>query len=399
MYPVRARPSSLALIIACHAALQLQELVPVLPPTDEQAEGTAAHWVARRHLAGFGHELPIGAKFQSDGQEWTVDADMFYGAMLYARTVGVHPDNHIEEWLAVPRVHESECAGTPDAWRFFNDARDAYRECPPGIPIEKFNAGKIRLLRVPDYKYGHRYVEIFENPQLSSYATAVLDKLEISDTDPDLYVELMLVQPRSYHPDGPVRIWRVQAHTLRAMLNVAHNAVGLALGANPTAKTGPHCIDCTARHECEALRRNTLRIVDFTHSAERTQLPPEALAQELMIVQDARKQLEAREAGLEAQAEAILRAGGRVPFYSMKPGRSNLTYFDDVNTDELVSLGDLVGVDLRKKLQRKDLVVTPTQAIDLGIDPAVMNAYASRPPGKMKLTRDNPTAARKVFAK
>lgn len=399
MYPVRARPSALALIIACNAALQLQESVPALPPTDEQAEGHAGHWVARRYLAGFGRELPVGAKFTNEGRDWVVDDEMYAGAMLYARTVGVHPDNHIEEWVAVPRVHESECAGTPDAWRFFNDARDAYRECPPGIPVERFNAGQIRLLRVPDYKYGHRYVEVFENPQLASYATGILDRLEIPDTDPNLYVELMLVQPRSYHPDGPVRIWRVQASQLRALLNIAHVAVGFALGPNAEAKTGSHCLDCDARHVCEALRRNTLRLVEYSHTAERTELPPDALGQELMIVQDAMKQLEAREAGLAAQAEVLIRMGKPVPFYSMKPGRSNLTYFENVNTDELVDLGDLVGVDLRKKLQRKDLVVTPTQAIELGIAPEVMANYASRPPGKMKLTRDNTTAARKVFAK
>lgn len=398
MYAVRARPSALALTIACNASLPLQELVEPLPPTDEEAEGTAAHFVARRYLAGFGRELPVGAKFTSDGREWTVDDDMYAGAMLYARTVGIHPDNHIEEWVAVTRVHESECAGTPDAWRFFNDARDAYPECPPGIPLEKFNAGKIKLLRVPDYKFGHRYVEVFENPQLSAYATGVLDKLEIHD-DSDLYVELMLVQPRSYHTDGPVRIWRVQAQQLRGLLNIMHHAVGVALGPHALATTGRHCLDCRARHECEALRKNTLRLVDYAHSAERTQLPPDALGQELLIVQDAIKQLEAREAGLAGQAEVLIRMGKAIPHYSLKPGRSNLTYFENCNADELVSLGELCGIDIRKKLERKDLVVTPTQAIQLGIAPEVMANYASRPPGKQKLTRDNTTAVRKVFAK
>jgi hypothetical protein len=412
--PPRARPSSLALTIACNASLQLQESVPDVAPSEEELEGTAAHWVARRYIAGYGHELPVNAKFYSEGREWVVDADMYAGAKLYERALGgYHPDMHIEEFVEIPRVHRDECAGTPDAWRFFPDAREAFEAykqpdgswaVPEGLPESAFAAGLVKLLRVGDYKYGHRYVEVFENAQLSAYAAGVLDALEMSDADDLLYVELILVQPRSYHRDGPVRVWRTKASNLRTVINDANDAVDRALmplgeSFAPKAETGPHCIDCRARHVCKALQANAMRLVDFSHTAERVELPPWALGIELAIVQDARKRLEAREEGLAAQAEALIRAGQNVPLYHMEPGRSVLAYHDDVNVEELIGLGDLIGVDLRKKLQRKDLVVTPTQAIQLGVDPAVMKAYASRSPGAMKLARDNSITARKVFSK
>lgn len=403
----RVRPSGLALTIACNASLQLQEAVVPLPPTDEILEGNAAHWVARRYLAGYAHELPEGATFHFEGREWKVDIDMRAGAQLYVNALGgVDPEMHIEETLRIPRVHVIHCSGTPDGWRYYFDARLAYPHGPPeGLPADKFHAGRLKLLRVGDYKFGHRYVEVFENPQLAAYASGVYELLGLNEDDQDTYVELVLVQPRSFHPDGPVRVWRTPGPSLNTIIIKAGNAARRALLSlhdatyAPEAQTGPHCIDCTARHACRALQLNTRRLVDFAHAPEFVELPPQAIGQELAIVDDALKQLEARRTGLAAQAEIFVRDGKAVPFYGMKPGRSILTYHENVNADELVSLGDLLNIDLRRKLERKDLVVTPSQAIQLGIDEQVMSNYAARPKGAMKLTRDDPITARKVFSK
>lgn len=401
----RIAPSSLDLTVACNASLQLQESVSPLPQTDDEAEGHAGHWVARRYLAGYGRDLPIGAKFPCSGREWKVDADMFAGARLYERALGgAHPDLHIEERVDIKRVHLFECWGTPDGWRYFPDARAAYSECPPGLPADRFNTGQIKIIRVGDYKYGHRHIEVFEHFQTVGYVVGVAEKLELNDNDENLYIELILVQPRSYHKDGPIRIWRTKLINLRALVNIANNSAHRALvplnAPNPPlATTGPHCIDCRARHMCKALQINTAHLIDFSHTAERVELPAWAIGQEWMLVHDARKRLEAREEGLAAQAEALIRMGQSVPHLHLEPGRSNLSYFDDVKADELVGLGDIVGIDLRKKLERKDLIVTPTQAIQLGIDGEVMKSYAHRPSGKLKLARDNSILARKVFSK
>lgn len=148
-----------------------------------------------------------------------------------------------------------------------------------------------------------------------------------------------------------------------------------------------------------ALQTQTMSLVDYAHTAERVELSPMALGQELAIVEDAIARLEARQSGLAAQAEAMIRAGGAVPFYGMAPGKSILQYLDNVNTDELVGFGDLINVNLRRKQERKDLVVTPTQAIQLGVDEEAMKAYAHRPPGKLRLARINSVTVRKVFNK
>src|SRR5690606_25074571 len=104
---------------------------------------------------------------------WTIDADMIAGAKLFrdACLAPLGPWNvssgHYEQRVDIPRVH-AECWGTPDFWTavFPEDER-----------------GSKRYVRVVDYKYGHRFVEVFENLQLAAYASGVLSQLSISTGD------------------------------------------------------------------------------------------------------------------------------------------------------------------------------------------------------------------------
>lgn len=398
MSHARIAPSSLDLTVKCNASVQLQEQVPPLPETEEEAEGTFAHWVAMKYAQGHDHSMPQGSKFMHNGREWTIDTDMVAGAMMYKRAIGgFHSDLRLEDAVRASRIHPEHCWGTPDAWRFFPDARNAWLECPPEISPDLFARGMIKILRVADYKYGHRYVEVFDNYQTTAYAVGVMERLNLDDLDPNLWIEMCIIQPRCYQAEGPVRWWRVQASDLRGPVNIANGAAYAALGDNPVARTNDSCIDCRARHVCKTLQYATGAIIDFSTSGEVVQMPPEAIGTELALVQDAMQRLKARETGLAGQAEALMRQGKPVSFYYMSPGQSRLTYYDDVNVDEVVGLGDLLNIDLRKKLERKDLLVTPTQAVQLGVDPATINLYAHRPKAALKLARDNSVAARKVF--
>jgi len=392
-------PSAMDLTVKCNASVKLQQQVAPLPDTDEEAEGKAAHWVAMMYAAGKNHGLEVGSKFFHENREWTLDADMMAGAIMYKRAIGgFHSDLRLEDPVRVSRVHPQHCWGTPDAWRFFPDARNAWLECPPEISPDLFARGMIKILRVADYKYGHRYVEVYENYQVGAcYAPGVMERLNLDDLDPNLWIEMCIVQPRCYQAEGPVRWWRVQAHELRGVVNIASNAAHAALGENPIAKTNDSCIDCRARHVCKTLQYATGALVDFSSTGEIVEMPHDAIGTELVIIQDAIKRLKARETGLAAQAEALMMQGKPVSFFHMERGESRLTYFDNVNVDEVVTLGELLNIDLRKKLERKDLLVTPTQAVQRGVDPDTMKLYAHRPKAALKLVRDNSMVARKVF--
>lgn len=68
-----------------------------------------------------------------------------------------------------------------------------------------------QLLRVYDYKHGAGVpVEVAGNPQLRFYALGAL----LSTNLPAREVESVIVQPRCYHPDGPVRRERIDAMDL-----------------------------------------------------------------------------------------------------------------------------------------------------------------------------------------
>lgn len=393
------RPSALDLTVKCPASMRLQASIPALPETDEQAEGHVAHIVALAHASLHMRErFALGCKFSYNNREWTIDQDMIAGATLYAREMGgYHSDLRLEDPVGCPSIHP-QCAGTPDAWRFFPDARKAHAECPPEMPSDLFNAGLLKILRVGDYKYGHRYVEVFGNFQMTAYTTGIMQRLNLTDLDPGLWLELFIVQPRCYTPEGKVRVWRIRADQLRAYINVASSASHQALSDNPLCRTNDSCVDCKARHACTTLQYSAGALVEFSTSPEIAELPPNALGVELATIQDAIKRLEARATGLEAQAETLLRQGKAIPHFHLKPGRSVLTYHEDVDTDELVSFGDLINVNLRKMLTRKELVVTPTQALQLGVDEVTMRSYASRPHAALKLARDNIIKFKKVFS-
>jgi Protein of unknown function (DUF2800) len=370
----RFAPSAFHLTVPCPGSVALQEKVPAQPETDEEAEGTAAHWIATEAASGRVH--PIGHKFTLDGREWTVDLDMFGGARMFAHACGGAGGTlRVEEPVGMARFHPTDCWGRPDAFRYFASTQ-------PGEP---------NVLRIPEYKYGHRFVEVFENLQMIGYAEGVIELLRLDDQN--LTVQFIIVQPRAYHREGPVRMWKVAASELRPLMNKIIAAIDLAQQPDPPTETGTHCLDCKARANCKTLQYAVANVVDFSGSAEIVNLPHEAMGQELRILADARQRLEARYTGLAQQVESLMRNGMAVPFWKLEPGRANLAWKADTTVEEVAGLGELLGVELRKPAA----LITPTQATALGIDGAVISQYAERPTPGLSLKPDSTTAARKIF--
>lgn len=359
-------PSSLERIVACPGSVALSEPYMELPPDEEAVEGNAAHWVLAELLAGTEHAVG-----EPTPQGPLVDDEMLRGAQLFKRAIsdGVGPGVS-EMPVPIPRIHPSECWGTPDWWRF-----DA-------------TTGRLLVL---DYKYGHKFVDAFENWQLIAYASGIIELLGIDD----LYatVEFIVVQPRSYHPDGPVRRWGpIKAHEIRAYVNIAEHAAVEALSANPPTKTSTSCGFCEARHDCKTLQAAVSSVVDYVGRAERVALGAAALGAELRYLDQAAELLEARRTGLMAAGESMLRAGTQVPGYRMGQTRGATKWVGSL--EEIAATFDALGLNVRKPLA----LVTPTQAVqELGIDEAVTKAYSSFIPGRTRMEPEPIKNARKVF--
>lgn len=375
----RVAPSAFAITEPCPGSLQLQEKVAPLPDTEEISEGKAGHHVAAEFLRG--RPMAVGTPFvlsnAPDARVWKVDQDMYDGAELWADTMG--PGCTIESPLHIPRVH-AECWGTPDAWNV--------ELGPDNMPVS---------VTVGDYKYGHRFVEVFENLQVGAgYASGVLSRLGVSSGDDKLPVHIKIVQPRAFASTGPVSVWTTTPFGLNALVSRVRAAAILALGENPPTTTGAQCKDCKARHICGTLRKSIAHVVDYTGTIEPVQLDTVAAATELAILDEAAARLDARRTGLFAQVEAEARAGRPVLYYGMEPGRSKFDWDDNATVDEVASFGALLGHELRKPRE----LITPTQAVTrFKIDEGVIKNYATRKPGGMSLKRLKDVAARKVFSK
>lgn len=333
--------------------------------TPETEEGRAAHEVAWTLWRG--EALPEYATPEMrDGAELIVATmrEKFAGASSVV----------VERPVMIRAVHEA-CFGTPDAWAFFPD--------------------QMRLVIV-DYKFGHRFVDEFENPQGVCYATGIIDELAerlgmaVGQFDQILRVEFVIVQPRCYYKGAPVRSWSFVASDLRAIVNRLHAAAEASFEPHPRAVVNPECCHCPGRHACPELQRVGYEAASLGARIDPLALPLPAASLELKMLTAAKAALDSRIAGLSDHITAKIKVGERAPWQKLeqRPGRRDWS----VTAGQIAAMGDLMGVNLRK-----DAVISPAQAEKAGIDGSVILAYSERKPGPLTLVEDNPADARRVF--
>lgn len=354
----------------CPGSARMQQAYPDDEESPEAIEGTAAHFYATEILNGRepavgmvapnGH--PINAEMVDCAQALLVDVrDVMRAASA--------PELWVERRVFMPIVH-AENWGTLDVAVIDRPARRAH---------------------LWDYKYGHRFVDAAGNWQLLDYAIGVMRELAPCAEWPQWTLTLTVVQPRNYHPVGPVREWRIDGgQLLDVYVPKFFEAARLATGENPPLRTNAHCRDCSARRTCPALQRAAAIAMDVSYQAQPVELPPHAVGLELRQIDDAITRLEARKTGLEEQALGLIRGGTRVPFYTAQhaSGREAWT----APLEQVFALGDNFGVDLRKPQ-----AITPGQARKAGIDESVIAAYAAKPRGALRLERVKDDAAKLAF--
>lgn len=361
------QPSGLHLTMECAASLLLQLMGLPREPSEDELKGQAAHWHALQW--GLGNRMPVGTVFKAAGQEWTTDTDMVAGSKLYVLEAVPHGTARYEEPVACADIHP-ESWGTPDYWRWIPEAN---------------------LLKVVDYKFGHRYVDAFENWQLIAYALGVVRFLNIPMA---ANVKLVIVQPRCYFSnDGYGYDWTTTVAELFKYALRIQAQVQIALSPNAPARTGKHCLDCKATHICKTLQQNAMHLSQYAGIGEAISLDVDALGVEARIVYEAHQILEARLEGLKAQIKHLTDHGKNVPYWMMAEGRAPLKWNDGITVEDIRMLGQSVGVDTIHPPKP----ITPTQAKDAGVDPSVLAAYATRLPAGKTLKPESKTLLRKVF--
>jgi hypothetical protein len=343
------------------------------PASAEADEGTAAHWVAWEILEGRprnkGDKAPNGQIVTDemlDGGDLIVDL-----IRKRIQIFGMNPV--IEQPINVP--FGTGNFGTPDVWAVSSDYRH---------------------IEIIDYKFGHRFVDEYFNPQGLCYLAGIVDQLSDqlkvgwSILEQSLTVAFTVVQPRCFYKGEPVRTHSFKLSEVRPYFNQLANMAEAATVAEPIATTNPHCGDCPGRQACSALQEAAYSDAEFATSRTPLDLSPAAAGLELKLLQRALERLEARVEGLKELTIVNLRSGKQVPYFHLEQGRGRAQW--NVPDGQVIEIGKLFGKDLSKPG-----LITPSQAIKAGIDESVIKGYSSSQSTSFKLIADDPADARKVF--
>lgn len=364
------RPSKASTWVRCAGHPYLAADGPLWSDDDEDVtvreDGTACHWLAFERSQGRqipnDAQAPNGVDIREEMQE---ACDMYFDAVSQWGTGSA--------WFELPvmckRVHE-QCGGTLDVGAY-DPARN--------------------VIFVGDLKFGYRFVDVRDNWQLLCYAVGLQNHLGIL-TDVGLTFEFLIVQPRSYHRDGPVRRWRVAATEARALINQLSNAAHAALAPNPTCTVNPGCGRCEGRHRCETLQQAGLTGLDESHAATPHDLPFAAAEDELRRLQHAQDVINARITGLEQQVMFGMKRGAPSRYFVIEQSTGRKAW-NEGSAPIMRNLATLYGVNIAK-----EQLITPTQAEKV-LPPALVAVHSHRPPGANKLVPVETSRIGRIFGK
>lgn len=368
----KLRPSGASTWVRCHGQPRMLAQLPIVfedEDTEVREEGTACHWVA--HEASQGRFHPVSTMTPNGV---SVDEEMLDAVDMYLSTVRAWPADArplFEHPVHCKRIHE-ECGGVTDVCGYSPSTRTLY---------------------VGDLKYGYRFVDVVNNWQLLCYFAGVLDLYGLNDLHTE--VVFVIVQPRSYHRDGPIRQWRVSASDLRGLINQLRFAADAALGVNsrPQLTVNDGCSRCAARYTCTAAQNAALGALDEAHDATPHDLPFPAAEQELRRLQWAQSIVEARITGLESQITHGMRHGAVSKYFALeaKIGRE---VWKEGMAEQAALAAQLMGVSITKPAQ----LITPTQA-KAKMPPDIVSMYSHRPRGAFKLVPFDGEKMRRIFGK
>ncbi len=322
-------------------------------------EGTAAHWVVEQWARNcdtpdVGTLAPNGVAVTAEMQAAaTVWLDHLYS---WGELFGTY----IEKKMPVPQV--PRCFGTPDA-----------------------SGTMARVVRVSDFKYGYRAVDVWPNYQLALYAAAVAAHDNVP-LDAETVVVLGVYQPRAWHRGGPLRTATVTGADVMALVDQVTAAAYAALLPEPPAIPGEHCRFCSGRARCDALRNVALSplVIESTQD-----VPPQFLERELSFLLSQKELLDAYVSGITLEIEHQLKNGGTSQIFEMRRSAGRLEWIPGQQP-----FARAIAAVMGQNIDAPPDLITPTQAREkLG---AAVDAFSRRSPGTVKLAKLTP--ANKLFS-
>ncbi len=357
-------PSSAYCWVECPGSRALRQAYPEREDSSAAMEGTAAHWVFEQMLAAKRVDAVKAGQVAPNGVE--VTEEMLDGAEMFCDVVGFDHGGHVEKRVTMAKSVHAANWGTPDFYGLRNG-----------------------ILRVVDFKFGHRYVDEVENWQLIDYAAGAIEHLDIRP-EHETGIEFTIVQPRHFGRAGPVRTWSTNIREIAPFIQRLKDSAHSAMQDNAPTLTGDHCRFCSGRHACEAAQKAALSVLEMSGSSIPLELPVPQAARELTSLMRAADIMQSRITGLSEQLLYAGRSGAQIPGYGVERAEGRQKWTKPV--EEVIVLGQMMGIDLSKPS-----VITPKQSVKKGIPEAVVAGMSETPLGEWKLVATDPKKARKAF--
>lgn len=387
----------------CPGSNALIAKLPTPPNTKYAAEGTVAHALCEDVLknkvcfdARWDATAKIGEIYEEDDYQFEVTEEMAEAANLYVNTI-LADAKRIECNL---RKSVQLSGNNKEAWKHW-DVLTQERINQRWVNIEQSftlddvdseargtNDASIYVpgetLIVYDFKYGKGVpVEAIENKQMLYYAIgAAGDKLMDFKS-----IELVIIQPRAEHPQGPVRRWV----TTPQYVNTFKQELAKRIKATRTSdktETGKWCRFCSAKMICPATRSkvNEIAKVDFQEPVKSNALrtPDQLTPLELKTLLDNADLIENYIKEVKEYAFNLLNRGGTVEGYKLvKGGKAHRKW----ENEELAA--SMLELEFGEDEIYKTSLKSPAQIEKLGSSAKeVVELYAVRPDSKLVLAKD-----------
>lgn len=242
-------------------------------------------------------------------------------------------------------------------------------------------------LYIDDFKYGWRIIEPEENWTLIAHAIGFLTN---NNVPPPKKIKFTIYQPKPYHPKGKIRSWEIDSNQLGLYYG---RLIAILTNPNDTLSTGEHCHKCPSMTNCPASVKAGMNAIDVSETAYNDNINNNDLSFMLDTLTRASNVIKQT---LDAYSELALhrvKQGQIVKNYSIDNQLSNQIWHDYV-TKEIVFA--LTG----KNIEKKNELITPTQALKLGIDETIVKSLSDRKIKGVKLIKiDENTKAQKLFKK
>ena len=213
----------------------------------------------------------------------------------------------------------------------------------------------LKRLIVIDYKHGSGHpVEVEDNKQLLFYGLGAIAHCHVKGMfdAPTVFgwhqnieeIELVIVQPRCRHKDGPVRVWNIMSPTLDDFAKELYEGAVRTEARDAPLEAGKHCKWCPALAICPEFGREIDKVAaqSFTVITEgkkpKLPIPTELSLDQVARIVDKSDLIADWLKAVNAYAEDLAIGGEVIPGHKLVMRVGNRKWIDEDKVEERISM-------------------------------------------------------------